>query len=169
MIVLPHRRKAFQPTGGGGSGTPAWTDSAGSSIQNNYSGWLGCSFTTTDSITINSVGRWIVSGNTGTHEVAIFDMSGTPVKLASANVNTTEHAAESYGYENLASPLALSAATQYKIVSAETSGGDQWYNVTTINNEAAGITVDRSVYGTPLPYNEDTLNNCYVPVNFLFE
>lgn len=157
--------------------TPASTFASGvtlstSALRNNFNGWLGMKITTgTSPVVIRELGRWIVSGNSGSHTVKIVNATtNTDVPGASAVVNTAG-AAVGFAYAPLAVPVTLAANTAYYVVSSETSGGDQWYEGNNTLTYATSIaTVNQSVFssnGTSFSLSFSA-NNTYVPVNFRY-
>lgn len=113
------------PTVGGGSLTSAVATYTPGSTGNTWTTgqYYGAAFTTTGSgLTVLTLGRYMVLGNTGTHTVVIMDMTGTI--LGSVSINMTGGTADTFIYTTLGSPLVLSASTQYFIGSQETNGAD---------------------------------------------
>ena len=98
-------------------------------LRNNFSGWLGMQFTTgAGGMTVHSLGRIFVSGNSGTHTVKlVLASNGTDVPGATVSVSTAGGTSGEFVYANLPSPVTLQTNTAYYLVSEETSGGDQWY------------------------------------------
>lgn len=99
---------------------------------NTYSGWVGVQFTVgASSLTVTSLGRWVVNGNSGNHTVKIMDAANN--ELASVTVNTANGLPDTFAYTALANNLTLLAYNTYSILSYETSGGDAWLNNETNN------------------------------------
>jgi RHS repeat-associated protein len=100
-----------------------------SSLRNDYSGWVGFQFEVGSTpITVTSLGRWVVSGNSASHAVKLVNADGTDVSNGSATVRTAGMTAGRFAYAPLAAPVTLSAYTTYFVVSQEAVGGDQWYD-----------------------------------------
>jgi hypothetical protein len=109
---------------------------------------LGFAFLTQASpaITINQLGRWVVSGNTASHVLSITDLNGT--SLASCTVNTSGQTAGQFIYCSV-TPTALTGTTQYRMFSHETNGGDSVYNDTNTSITATSVaTLQGSIYAT---------------------
>ncbi len=139
-------------------------------LRNNFTGWVGMKVTIGNStITINALGRINVAGNAGSHTVKVVDAStGIDVPGASAVVNTILGTVSgSFLYSPLASSVALNANHAYYIVSQETLGGDQWYDLNTTVQTGAAATVNGPVYGTPY-VAFSAAGNTYVPVDFRY-
>ena len=136
------------------------------STQNNFSGWVGCRLEVGASdINITHLGRWIVSGNTDIHEIAIWDAAGTQ-KLASANIDTTEHSAGTFGFATCS--YTLLANTQYRIGSKEVSGGDFWHSRQFYSTSAAASLV-APVFGVSNMTSQAGNNpEIFGPVNFRY-
>lgn len=95
-------------------------------LRNDVTGWLGMEFTTADEqVIVGQLGRWVVAGNTGTHQVRLV-RADTGVTLGSVNVATSGATAGQFSYAPLAAAVTLSPATRYYLLSQETAGGDQW-------------------------------------------
>jgi len=85
-------------------------------------------------IVVTQLGRWVVSGNSQTHTLYIYDAAGTTV-LGSVSVNTSGQPV-GYLYATLSSPVTISAGQVVYFVSTETIGGDNYYN-----NGAQSVTI----------------------------
>jgi Domain of unknown function (DUF4082) len=133
------------------------------SQRDGYTGTVGFKFTTTYAITVTALGRWVVSGNSGTHTVALYNSSCS--SLGSVSVATSGATAGQFKYVNLGTPVALVTGTYY-VMSSETNGGDQWYDDnTTVTTSAVG-SVTGSVDGTcTVDVNGP---HSYVPVDFQY-
>lgn len=143
----------------------------GSQLRNNYGNYVGMKITVgASNITVKELGRYFVSGNSGTHTLAIYTTGGTQLGSASINMGTGTADSLGYKYVTLSSPVTLAANTAYYIVSMETNGGDQWYGNTTLpslttTNAAA---VNSGVYYNSGWVTYGSAGNCYVPLNFKY-
>lgn len=141
-------------------------------LRNNISGWLGTKITTgTSPVIVRELGRWVVSGNTGTHTVKVVNAAtSTDVPGASVSV-ATAGAPVGFSYTALNVPVTLAANTSYYIVSQEVIGGDQWYDGNnTLSYPASVATVNQSAYslnGTTYSTSY-SVNNSFVPVSFKY-
>jgi hypothetical protein len=101
-------------------------------LRNDFNGWVGLRLVVgpTD-VSVTSLGRWVVAGNTGTHTVRLVDAAtGVDVPGGSAVVNTAGAPAGTFAFTPIA-PITLSAGHSYYLLSQEFAGGDAWYNYDT--------------------------------------
>ncbi len=140
------------------------------SLRNDFSGWVGMSVTVGGSpVTVTGLGRMFAPGNTGSHTVKIVSASnGQDVSGGTANVTMSGGVAGSFVYGNLGGSVTLNANTTYYIVSQETAGGDQWYDVNTTIQTANVAAETTSVWSSNgATYNlYGPANHSYVPVDF---
>jgi hypothetical protein len=125
-------------------GSNPWVTSSpsGATARNDLTGCVGAEFTVgSASITVTSVGRWVISGNSQTHNVYIVLASAPTVTVVSGAVNTLGAGAGAFAYQPVI-PTTLAASTSYYIESQETNGGDQWYDS---NGSAYTVTSDASL------------------------
>jgi len=139
-------------------------------LRNDFSGWVGMKLTVgASALTVNSLGRVFVPGNTGSHVVKLVRASdGTDVPGGSASVSMVGGTAGQFRYTSLASSITLPANTAYYLVSEETAGGDQWYDHGSLSSSSVAA-VNSSVYfynGSWVPL--DGPNTSYGPPNFLY-
>lgn len=149
---------------------PYLTSTPTSSPRNNFDGGVGFGFTVgAANMTVTDLGRWVISGNSGTHKIWLANSSGT--ELAAVSLNTS---GLSVGYNYLPiTPVVLTAGQTYYIISDEANGGDQWYDSEEVSGTAdATIIGSYYVIGLSDPRNAITLafagTNAYVPVNFKY-
>lgn len=149
-----------------GAGNPFILSSGHDFPRNDFTGYVGFRFTVGSSnITITDLGRWVLSGNSGSHTVRITDVSGT--LIVSAIVNTSG-ASVGFVYSSI-TPTVLSAGTDYFIQSLETSGADTWYDdagPTGAYTTTSDATLTNSSYSDPPVTN--TANRTYGPPNFKY-
>jgi hypothetical protein len=143
-------------------------------LRNDFTGWVGMNISVGSSpLTVTALGRIVASGNTGSHTVKLVNAStGVDVPGGTVSVNTVGGTPNSFVYANLASPVTLSANTNYYIVSQETQNGDHWFdfNTTIVTTAVAADTF--SVWGyNGSGYNgiASSSNHTYVPVDFVYE
>ena len=151
--------------------TPFITATTLGPVQNDFTGWVGMSMTTGSlPLQVQSLGRIVGLGNTGTHNVKIVDgTTGIDVPGAIALINTAGGTQGSYAYTALASPNTLNPNPLYFILSQEVKGGENWYDSTTVVQTTADAVVNGPVYGTGAPYISLTPpGHVYVPVNFTY-
>lgn len=155
------------PSGGAASSAVITGQSLGT-LRNNFSGIVGFKFTVgAANITVTDLGRWVPSGNSGSHTIYLTDASGTV--LASVSVNTSGQPV-AYLYGSI-TPTVLTAAAAYCIISQETSSGDQFYDDDTTLTSTADITVTTSCYTTSVGGSISTSTgglHSYGPSNFKY-
>ena len=117
-------------------------------------------------MTVNRIGRWVLSGNSTTHQLQIFN-AATNVQVTGASVTVATSGAPigEFVWGTLATPVTLSANTTYYVESSEVSGSDTYSDVNgTILNPGAGAKLNAGEAST---HTAGTVNNSYVPVNML--
>lgn len=138
---------------------------------NTYNGWVGMKLQTgVLPLTVYSLGRYAVAGNSGSHEMRLFRAANYEV-IASVNVNMTGAAAGKFQYADLAAPIVLAPATTYILASREYSGGDYWYNCNTEVTSSSDGTVSEGAYsptGTNF-YFYCGAGHSYVPVDLRYQ
>lgn len=108
-------------------------------------------------VTIKSLGRGFVTGNTQIHIVKVVDAATKlDVPDAAVAVFTSGGVAGQVNYAALATPVTLNANTAYYIVSQEMASGDRFYNHDTAVMTTSVGTVTSSVNRTGTTYNEDS-------------
>lgn len=83
--------------------------------------------TTGTEITITELGRWVISTNSGTHAIGIYESSTFASPAATVTVDTVGAPAEQFLYGTLPSPYVVAIGATIRIISTEVSGGDYWY------------------------------------------
>lgn len=117
-------------------------------IRNNFGGWLGTRITVGSSaVTIDQLGRWVVSGNSQSHQLKLVNSTtNVDVSGSAITVNTSGATPGQYLYGALAAPVTLSAGGSYYLVSQENYGGDSWYDSNTTVTPTSAASVAGSVY-----------------------
>ena len=162
----------FNPGAVAPADTPVITSVGLSTTRNNYTGCVGFSFHTNSNITVTGLGRWITSGNSGTHMLTFTDAAGN--SLGSCSLNTNGQTAGTFSYCSLGTPIALSASSGYIMFSQETNGGDLWYDGSATVTSTSAITVQQAEYGTTSGANCTGVGGgftgtvSYVPVSFRY-
>lgn len=159
----------FTPTANALTNQSAITARTGGIVRNNYGEPVGFAFQAVKGATVTQLGRWVLSGNTGTHTVQIYNSS--LVSLGSVTVNTSGKTAGQFSYTQLTTPVTLQSGQMYYVLSSETLGGDSWYE-----DQGQTLTVDTSLVGNIrsayVSGGNPVLNNqgaSYVPVSFLYD
>jgi len=141
------------------------------SVRSNFTGQVGIRFTTPNSSppTISALGRMRRSTNTQTHAVTLYKDDGTVI--ATVNVDCSSGTPDAFKYVSI-TPVTLLTNTIYHLLSAETNGGDEWYDdvgSSFIADPAVGGTVF-SNFTTSVPtWSDHTSNLAYVPVNLQYQ
>ncbi len=122
------------------SPTGATADSSGGG---NY--YMGMKFTVgASNITVTSLGRLKIAGNSGTHNMIIASSSGTT--LATVDVSVASGTDGQYVYVPLTAPVTLTAGTSYFLVSLEAA--DTFYRSFTIVS-TAGSAINQAYRQAP--------------------
>jgi hypothetical protein len=152
---------------------------SGVAVRSDYTGWVGTQLTVGASpITVSSLGRFGLSGNTQFHTVKLVRaQDGNDVPGASVSVSMANATPGVFQYAALASPVTLSAYTSYYLVSYETSNADTWYDwsasVTFPSNPPPGnlstTAVVWGLYGGPGGWATAATNgNSFGPVDLTY-
>ena len=138
-------------------------------LRNNYSGWVGMNLVVGSTpLTLNSLGRMVAPGNTGTHTVKIVDVNGIDVPGGAVSVVTAGATAGTFAYGALQTPIVLSANSVFSILTQETDGGDQFYDADTAAQTLDLAVLNGPEYGTEAPFNflGATVGKMFGPVDF---
>jgi len=147
------------------------TGTTAGTVRNDYSGFVGMKFTTgASSVTVSQLGRWVVSGNTGSHTVKLtLASTGVDVSGGSVTVNTSGQTAGQYAYVNLSSPITLPASTAYYLSTNETVGGDSWLDSnTTLSTSGVASCNNAEFYASGWVAGNSTANTSFGPVSFAY-
>jgi hypothetical protein len=153
-----------------GTNSPFVTGQTLGTLTSGHVGGVGFEFTVGSSpMTVYSLGRWVASGNTGTHAVSLVQASNGAT-VATANVVTAGAPAGAYTYTTLGTPVVLTANTAYYLLSEEASPGDQWYNDTTaLTTTGAGTINNAEDSASGGRYSVETVGSFGDgPVNFTY-
>lgn len=139
---------------------------APTTLRNNFTGNLGMFITIGGAnVTVTHLGRWVVSGNSASHSLYIFD-SGC-AQIATVTINCSGATPGGFLYAALGSPVTLSAGGRYYVMSGELSGGDQFYDIQNESVTTTGVAVAGG--GAYTPCNEvPAVNDIYVPISFKY-
>lgn len=137
--------------------------------RNNFTGQIGMRFTVgSNPLTIDTLGRICLTGNSAAHTLALYTVSGgTAVTGGSVSIPMASCSVGDFKYVALATPVTLSAGTGYYLVSSETNGGDTWKNETTITSYNTSVaTINVSVYNDSSWHDSSVSTGSFGPVNF---
>lgn len=120
------------------AGDPYVTGQTVGSLRNNFDGTAGFKFTTGATVvTIQGLGRWKVSGNTGTCILRLTQQSPA-VEICSVTLDLDLSVVGQFNYAAV-TPVALSTSKTYWMLGTVNAGGRQWYDDdTTITPTALG-------------------------------
>jgi O-glycosyl hydrolase len=113
-------------------------------VRNSFTGQVGMEFTTGSApLRVTSLGREYISGNSQTHILSLYRASDHAL-LGSTSIDMSRGSADRLGfkYASLSSPIVLAAHTTYFLMSSETNGGDQWYDLDSTVLLGAGASVN---------------------------
>lgn len=158
------------PSGGGGGDTPWVTGQSLGTLRSpgDFDGTVGCTVTVNSTITVTSIGAWVINGSTQSHHIGFFDSGGSLsgfVILNKSGLSTGFH------YVVLGTPLVLTAGT-YFFGEEEFNSGDAFYNQDTTLTTTAVATISAASFnstGFIAPSGAGTAGaHCFVPVSFLY-
>jgi hypothetical protein len=141
-------------------------------LRNDYTGYVGMRIDVGASpITVTELGRMMAPGNTGTHLVVLVDsVTGQGVPGGTTTINMSGGTTGQFQYQALAASVTLSAGASYYLVSYETVGGDQWYDVDTALSSQPQGSIVSGIYGSGpgawYPYGAP--GRAYVPLDFKY-
>ncbi len=169
---MGRRRKQQEYTWTSGSGSTTLASSVAlETLRSNFSGWVGFRFAVGGApITVTQLGRWVVSGNSGSHTVKLVDSGGNDVPDGSVTVNTSGAAAGQFAYATLATAVTLSPGATYVLMSQETNGGDQWYDYNCGVTLTSAATPNQAAWANNggIYVTTGATTNSYGPVNLKY-
>ena len=140
------------------------TSTPSGDLRNNYGDYVGFRFKTGSlPMNVTALGRWVVSGNSGSHTIKIATTTNTIV--ASATINTSGLGV-GYNYVSI-TPVTLAANTFYYVVSLEVNGGDKWHDQQSATSTTAGNSL-ASAYQLGGTFAIGNTGQSYVPTNFKY-
>ena len=154
-------------------------------VRNNYSGFVGMEIMVgPNPIIVTQLGRIVAATNSGVHEVKIVQPVMTPVPgmpvagmdVISVNVPTVVQVNQAnvgtFAWTPLPQPVTLQPNTIYFIVSAESDGGDLWFEeqpVQTTPVASLQFSIFTVLTGADAgKYQRNNPGHCYVPVSFRY-
>jgi hypothetical protein len=160
------------PTSPAPSGSPFITGITGGRIRNDYQGWVGMRFRTGGApVTVTSLGRIVLSGNSRVHNVALHTASGAAVAGGSVSVITAGAPAGQIKYAALSAPIVLQPNTTYILATQETPGGDTWYDMNATVTTTSAAVVETGAYSSDARswHYHGTARQMYGVVGFLYK
>lgn len=145
-------------------------ESLGGAIVNSTTAQLGFKFVNTSgtTVTVTKLGRWVLSGNNQTHALSIYDSSATPVQLATVTVNCSGATTGAFLYGTLGTPYNIAAGATVYFVSAETNGGDTYYDFNGTVITTTNIGSSEAAYIDTTHHDSGNSFRSYVPVSFQY-
>jgi hypothetical protein len=138
-------------------------------LRNDFTGWVGMQVLVGDSaLTVSSLGRMNVAGNTQAHTLTLVRASdGVGVPGSSVNWMASG-ASGQFSYADLPSPVTLAANTLYYVVTFETEGGDQWYEIDTSVTPSADGSIPTGIYWSNSWIPSGASNHVWGPLDFRY-
>ena len=139
-------------------------------FQNQLSGWAGMVIQIgPNPITVKMLGRLFGPGNTGTHDVKIFDPSAM-ADVATVSIGVTIGTVGKFTYAMLPTPVTLNAGFVYYVVSFETIGADHFYiqDTTVQTTNVAAVTSAVTGSGQNIFTPTDGPGHTWGPVDFQY-
>jgi hypothetical protein len=143
---------------------------AGRTLRNDYSGWVGMRFTVGSTpLSVRNLGRLCVAGNQGIHTIKLLDaVTKQDIPGGSVEVNLAACTPSQFVYGTLPTTLSLATSGSYFLVSQETAGADRWYNWGPIT-AASDAVVNSSIYSLAGNwYSGGSTSTSYGPLNFQY-
>lgn len=132
-------------------------------VRNNFTGRVGFKFSPLVQMTVTSLGRWIVAGNSGSHLLVL--KNSAAVTLQSVTLNTSLYSSDAFAYTNITA-TDLVPRNIYYVESTELNGGDQFRDLPCVVTPYSWI--GEVICAAANEGNQGTNNNAYGPVDFLF-
>lgn len=137
--------------------------------RNNFTGVTGATVVIgSKPITIKSLARWVISGNTLSHNLYFVRQSDQNI-MCSAVINTSSLPV-GFNYITVPDTILASGITYY-LLSSETNGGDQWYDLNTAITTTSVASCTNNAYSTSLPgtfFQNSSANHPFVPLDFTY-
>ncbi|MFI0721019.1 hypothetical protein [Streptomyces sp. NPDC021224] len=160
---------------GASSGTPLVTSDTPGTLRNDYSDFVGMSFTTGASpVTVTELGRKYVPGNSQVHVVKLMKADGSELVSVHLDMAAGSPDAAGYTYTPVPEQMTLAPHTTYYVLSSELSGGDRWYDADSAVTTSGAATVGGGVYrqldadNNPVYHPYGTAGHGYGPVNLRY-
>ncbi|MGA2715070.1 MAG: hypothetical protein ABSG41_18375 [Bryobacteraceae bacterium] len=152
------------------SGTSFITSETLVTVRNDFSGWVGMTFTVGSTpLTVSYLARMQLAGNSGSHVVKLVNTStGVDVPGGSVTISAAGGTPGLFVYGALATPVVLSANTAYILASQEVYGGDTWYDQNTTVATTADASVTQAAYYYGRWYFPGGAGNTYGPSSFAY-
>jgi hypothetical protein len=141
-------------------------------MRNNFTGFVGMVISVAaDPLTVFGLGRFVVVGNGGTHMLKIADgATGVDLPGAVVTVDLAGRTQNQFAYEIFPAPIILNPNTEYYVVSQETLGGDQFFDLDTsiVTTAVASVVAAAFTDGVNPFVRGGGPNHSYGPVDLLY-
>lgn len=139
-------------------------------LRNDFTGLVGTNLSVgANDLSVNALGRWCVTGNTGTHTLQLINAgTATVVPGSLATINMAGCTPGTFAYTLLVTPVTLYAGGSYFLVSGETSGADQWYNSLPLETTSAAQLTNSVYLNNGAWLYMGGPNTGYVPLNIWY-
>lgn len=167
--------------GGGGGGTTGnagvLTPTTFGTVRNDFTGRIGGQFrnNTGGPITITAIGRWMLTGNNQSHAVTLrgthegsMEWTGYNTIIESVSINMAGGTPGTFRYVDLTTPAVIPNLHYFFVISAESEGGDTWYDANGVVPTATNIVLNPAVYEDNGDPQAGSTNTAFVPTGFLF-
>ncbi len=123
------------------------TGLGGQGLRSDFDGWIGMKLTIgSNSLTVTSLGRLCIVGNTGVHTVQLLNAgSGIATPGGSVQVAMSGCTPGQFTSVSLSTPITLAAGSSFYLATRESAGGDRWYDVGSIST-TSDAAVNNSIY-----------------------
>jgi RHS repeat-associated protein len=119
-------------------------------VRNNFTGWVGAVIRIGSApVIVSELGRWKLSGSSGTHIVKIVQENQADLPGATTSVNLAGGSVGTFVYSALPASVVLEPNKIYYLVSSETEGMDSWYDWNQAVTSSGGLSVVSTVWSYP--------------------
>jgi hypothetical protein len=151
---------------------PFVTSFQAGTLRSGEDGWFGMAFVVNaNGVTVKKLGRAVITGNTGTHELRLFDEADTTQLLGNAFVDPTSEMLDGFMYASVTpANVPLQINHRYFLLSHEALGGDDFLTQDTVVTTRTEASVTSTIE-SPTLVGFSTAggpNHAYGPVNFQF-
>lgn len=117
--------------------------------RNDFTGFVGMGVTIgAQPVIVRRIGRMVLSGNSGAHQMKIVDgATKADVPGSAITLNIAGAPAGMFAYAALAAPVTLNAGADYYLICQEVTGGDQFFDSNTAVTTTAVVSKAYAVNG----------------------
>lgn len=158
----------WAPVTNAGPASTSWlTGTTLGATRNNFTGNLGCQLTNKTTLTVVSLGYYVLSGSTGTHHAVLWNEA---CNVLASNVLDYTGLSTGWYYVDVAVPPQITPGIYYLGIS-QVSAGDSFYDSDTSVTTTADVDDTQAAYGADetCPTSlQGTPNRMFGPVNFKY-